>query len=87
MILNKLPEGIFYVGQDIPGHAKKQLPSNFETATEGDIVKIGKFLINVEIISKQQLMSLRKFLPSEEYRLLKNRISARISRRKKKVEV
>ena len=30
---------------------------------EGDIVKVGKFKINIEKVTKSQLISVRKFLP------------------------
>ena len=53
---------------------------------EGDIVRVGDFMINIEKVSKAQIISMRKFLPSEEYRLLKNRKSARLCRRKRKEE-
>ena len=55
-------------------------------AKNPDIVKVGDFLFNVEIVSKASLISMRKFLPSEEYRLLKNRKSARLCRLKRKNE-
>jgi hypothetical protein len=51
-----------------------------------NIVVVADFTINIDKISKQQLISMRKFLPSEEYRLLKNRKSARLCRKKRKEE-
>ena len=51
-----------------------------------DIVKVGDFIFNVDEVSKATLISMRKFLPSEEYRLLKNRKSARLCRKKRKEE-
>jgi len=53
---------------------------------EGDIVRVGDFMINIEKVSKAQIISMRKYLPPEEYRLLKNRKSARLCRRKRKEE-
>lgn len=47
---------------------------------------VADFTINIDKITKQQLISMRKFLPSEEYRLLKNRKSARLCRKKRKEE-
>jgi hypothetical protein len=47
---------------------------------------VGDFIIDIEEISKSNLISIRKLLPSEEYRLFKNRKSARICRRKRKLE-
>ena len=47
---------------------------------------MGDFIFNVDIVTKASLISMRKFLPSEEYRLLKNRKSARLCRAKRKQE-
>jgi hypothetical protein len=47
---------------------------------------VGNFIIDIEVVSKADLISIRKLLPSEEYRLFKNRKSARICRRKRKQE-
>ena len=47
---------------------------------EEDIVRIGNFLVNVSIVTKDALKSMRTYWPMEEYRLLKNRKSARICR-------
>lgn len=47
---------------------------------------VADFTINIDQISKQQLIGMRKYLPSEEYRLLKNRKSARLCRKKRKEE-
>ena len=55
-------------------------------AKNPDIVVVGDFVFDIEIVSKTALISLRKFLPSEEYRLLKNRKSARLCRLKRKNE-
>ena len=49
-------------------------------------MKCGDFIFDLEVVSKASLISLRKFLPSEEYRLLKNRKSARLCRLKRKEE-
>ena len=49
-------------------------------------MKVGDFIFDVEQVSKADLISMRKFLPSDEYRLLKNRKSARLCRRKRKEE-
>lgn len=53
---------------------------------EGNIVQCGDFLIDIETVTKQSLISIRKVLPAEQYRLIKNRKSARICRRKRKME-
>ena len=60
--------------------------SDDEEFKEGDIVRVGKFTINIEKITKQQLISLRKYLPPTKYRLIKNRKTARLCRRKRKEE-
>lgn len=53
---------------------------------EGDIVQCGDFLIDIEAVTKSSLISIRKLLPAEQYRLIKNRKSARICRKKRKME-
>jgi len=85
-----LPDGVTYHD---PSNATTQddimrAISEFENEEikEGDVVQVGDFTINIEKITKQQLINMRKFLPSEEYRLLKNRKSARLCRRKRKQE-
>ena len=53
---------------------------------ENDVVRVGSFLINIEMVTKDQIKRMRKFLPPNEYKLLKNRKTARMCRRKKKEE-
>ena len=53
---------------------------------ENDVVRVGSFLINIEKVTKDQIKRMRKFLPPNEYKLLKNRKTARMCRRKKKEE-
>ena len=48
---------------------------------------MGDFIIDIEVITKVDLISMRKILPSEEYRLFKNRKSARVCRRKRKLDL
>ena len=57
-----------------------------EEYKEGDIVRVGKFRINIEKVTKAQLISMRKYLPPTQYRLIKNRKTARLCRRKRKEE-
>lgn len=57
-----------------------------EEYKEGDIVRVGKFRINIEKVTKAQLISMRKYLPATQYRLIKNRKTARLCRRKRKEE-
>jgi len=76
-----LPAGVTYhPGSD---DNTKRAVSDKE-AKNLNIVKVGDFVFNIEIVSKTSPISLRKFLPSEEYRLLKNRKSARLCRLKRK---
>jgi hypothetical protein len=90
--LSKLPEGISYhesasSGDDEPKQIS-ELGGNVEDDEfkEGDIVKVGKFTINIEKVTKAQLISMRRYLPPTQYRLIKNRKTARICRRKRKEE-
>ena len=80
--LNNLPEGVSYNPAGEVGHKKMSK----KDAKNPDIVVVGDFIFDIEIVSKTALISLRKFLPSEEYRLLKNRKSARLCRLKRKNE-
>jgi hypothetical protein len=43
-------------------------------------------VINIESITKAQILKLRKLMPRKDYRQLKNRKSARECRRKRKAE-
>ena len=82
--LANLPYGVKYAPQTNRGEVGN---AKINEENEGnDWVQIGNFLINIEQISKQQLISMRRYLPSEEYRLFKNRKSARICRLKRKRE-
>ena len=90
--IRKLPEGIQY---NEFGSSDCEEPRQIselddiddsEEFKEGDIVKVGKFTINIERVTKQQLISMRKYLPPAQYRLIKNRKTARLYRRKRKVE-
>lgn len=49
-------------------------------------MRVGKFRINIEKVTKAQLISMRKYLPPTQYRLIKNRKTARLCRRKRKEE-
>ena len=53
-----------------------------------NVVRIGDFLIDLDIISKEDLIKMRRLLPQNEYKLLKNRKCARITRlvRKERTE-
>lgn len=92
--LRKLPEGISYHEQDSSGDDEPKQVSDLGGVTaddeidykEGDIVRVGKFRINLEKVTKAQLISMRKLLPPAQYRLIKNRKTARLCRRKRKEE-
>jgi len=87
--IKNLPEGITYHDPEADSYDHAKQPDSFnmeDDFKEGDIVRVGDFTINIEIVTKAQLISMRKFLPSEQYRLLKNRKSARLCRRKRKEE-
>lgn len=47
---------------------------------------VGDFIIDIVKINKEDLISLRKYMPIEEYRLVKNRKIARLCRQKRKNE-
>ena len=90
--VRKLPEGITYHEFDSSGDDEPQQVSDLggedddEAYKEGDIVRVGKFRINIEKVTKQQLIAMRKYLPATQYRLIKNRKTARLCRRKRKEE-
>ena len=42
-----------------------------------DVIKIGQFEVNIGMVSCESIKAMRTYLPREEYRLLKNRKSAR----------
>mmetsp|Transcript_11029 Transcript_11029/g.7681 ORF Transcript_11029/g.7681 Transcript_11029/m.7681 type:complete len:106 (+) Transcript_11029:380-697(+) len=51
-----------------------------------NIVYVCGFTIDLNVVTKDEIMTLRKVLPQKEYRLLKNRKSARICRARRKNE-
>lgn len=69
-----------------PANTSQRSKSAHLEEEDQDLVRIADFTINIDVVTKQQLISMRKFLPADEYRLLKNRKSARICRKKKKEE-
>ena len=54
---------------------------------EGSIVLVCGLAIDIERIVDPEMYTLRRVLPRKEYRLLKNRKSARKSRRRRKAEL
>lgn len=74
--IQNLPAGIYYQATDM------QDPNG----QPGDIVTMGDFTVDLNVVSKEHLIGLRRYVPREEYRLVKNRKIARLSRmRRKKV--
>lgn len=49
-------------------------------------VIIGQFKVNLDQVEKKDIVLLRSYFPKEEYRLLKNRKSARMCRIRRKEE-
>lgn len=45
-----------------------------------NVVRVGDFLIDLDVISKADLIKIRKFLPKGDYKLIKNRKCARLTR-------
>ena len=75
--LKKMPSSIVYM-------PVCKNPAQFHQSD--DWVQIGDYSVNIEKVTKQELISMRRYLPQEEYRLLKNRKSARLCRIKRKQE-
>lgn len=84
--LCNLPEGVTYNDPEKQTNKLSDKGLSIFNDNDGDIVVVADFTINIDKITKQQLISMRKFLPSEEYRLIKNRKSARLCRKKRKEE-
>lgn len=53
---------------------------------DSNIVQICGYTIDIEKITKQEILKMRKILPKKDYRQLKNRKSARECRKKRKEE-
>ena len=47
-------------------------------------LKIGLFKIDLDVVTIKGLIQMRRILPKAEYRLIKNRKCARVSRQKRK---
>ena len=56
-----------------------------ETVCE-DLIRIGRFVVHIGANNISELKKMRSYWPKEDYRLLKNRKTARLQRLKKKVE-
>lgn len=55
-------------------------------AEVSNIINVCGLIIDIEKISKQEILKMRKYLPKKDYRQLKNRKSARECRKKRKEE-
>ena len=68
--LRKLPEGITYhescSSDDEEPRQVSEIDNDDEDEEykEGDIIRLGKWRINIEKVTKQQLISMRKYLPA-----------------------
>lgn len=56
------------------------------TIDVGDVVQCGDFRIDLNVVTEQQLTALRQALPKDEYKLIKDRKTARLRRRKRSKE-
>jgi hypothetical protein len=56
----------------------KMMEESSDKKTESDICLIGDFTIDISIIEKNALLSMRLILPADGYKILKNRKNARI---------
>jgi hypothetical protein len=61
-----------------------KLPDNKQNKDKDSNAQIGDFIVDIGLISKTNLVKMRRFLPQGDYRLLKNRICARICRKARK---
>ena len=87
-VVKSLPEGVTWNDPNkkpVKG-AKVGSIMSIEDGKDGDIVNVGEFTVNLAVVDKDQLINLRKYMPREEYRLVKNRKIARLCRLKRKNE-
>ena len=66
------------------GEGEASEPKKTFVLEDGDIVKLCGFVINMEEINNEGLKRMRKMLPKESYKLMKNRKSSRLCRLRKK---
>lgn len=85
-LLRNLPDGVTHVPESDETNSQKKQKEQSAQDKNIDIVRVGEFQFDIGIVSKTSLIAMRKYLPSEEYRLLKNRKSARLCRLKRKQE-
>ena len=90
-MIQNLPRGISYLRlEDDHTNSIKQpthtalsrgFTSNDTSETESqDIMRIGNFTVNINVVSKESIKAMRTYLSREQYKLLKNRKTARLCR-------
>ena len=77
----KHPDGAVQMAEESPS------TETLAKIEEGVIVLVCGLAIDIERITDTEMYTLRRVLPRKEYRLLKNRKSARKSRRRRKAEL
>ena len=83
-MIQNLPRGISYILDDTNPDT---FTSNDASETESqDVMRIGNFAVNINIVSKESIKAMRTYLPREQYKLLKNRKTARLCRQKRAFE-
>ena len=92
------PLGIIYIGVKEPNLDEKEVMRlykeqvseehypNGEAIEFDDLFRIGRFIVNIGEATINNLKKMRSYWPKEDYRLLKNRKTARLQRLKRKVE-
>ena len=76
-LMDDLPEGC-YLNQNFCQKDKGAVSQI--SAADSDVFAIGKFFIDIDKISNAGLIKMRRIVPRAEYKLLKNRKSARLTR-------
>lgn len=91
------PQGIIYIGVKEPELDEKEVMRlwkeqvsdqypNGDAIEFDDLFRIGRFIVNIGEATINHLKKMRSYWPKEDYRLLKNRKTARLQRLKRKVE-
>jgi len=68
----------------VTNNFKEEDPNDMVDDFKSNRVKVGQFTIDIDLIKKEDLIKMRLLLPKIEYKLLKNRKSARLHRLRKK---
>ena len=73
-----------YINPNIcSGSSNRSSNENIEEI-DSKTLRIGLFEIDLDSVTVKGIITMRRILPREEYRLIKNRKCARVSRRKRK---